>query len=97
MSNPEVQLGLMKLLSTKHFPLRAPRRMVKVGTLEKAMIKIGAATTSEELFNNLVELKGRGLVNTIPKIILREEALTAEFEVWLTPLGRSELQKKLQV
>lgn len=95
MSNPEVQLGLMKLLSTKHFPLRAPRRTVKLDMLEKAMIKIGSPATSEELFANLVELKGRGLVNTIPKIILKEEALTAEFEVWLTPLGRTELQKKL--
>jgi hypothetical protein len=95
MSKEEVQLGLMKLLSTKHFPLRAPRRSVKLEMLEKAMTKIGAATTSEELFANLVELKGRGYVNTIPKIILKEEAPTAEFEVWLTPLGRTELQKKL--
>ncbi len=95
MPKEEVQLGLMKLLSTKHFPLRAPRRSVKLEMLEKAMSKIGASTTSEELFANLVELKGRGYVNTIPKIILKEEALTAEFEVWLTPLGRTELQKKL--
>jgi len=63
--------------------------------LEKAMLKIGTATNPEELFANLVELKGRGYVNTIPKIILKEEAPTAEFEVWLTPLGRTELQKKL--
>lgn len=95
MSNEDVQLGLMKLLSTKHFPLRAPRRSVKLEMLEKAMLKIGTATNSEELFANLVELKGRGYVNTIPKIILKEEAPTAEFEVWLTPLGRTELQKKL--
>lgn len=95
MSKEEVQLALMKLLSTKHFPLRAPRRSVKLEMLEKAMLKIGTATTTEELFANLVELKGRGHVNTIPKIILKEEAPTAEFEVWLTPLGRTELQKKL--
>lgn len=95
MSKEEVQLGLMKLLSTKHFPLRAPRRSVKLEMLEKAMLKIGTATNPEELFANLVELKGRGYVNTIPKIILKEEAPTAEFEVWLTPLGRTELQKKL--
>tara|TARA_B100000965_G_scaffold402221_1_gene427687 strand:- start:1392 stop:1682 length:291 start_codon:yes stop_codon:yes gene_type:complete len=95
MSNPELQLGLMKLLSTKHFPLQSPRRKVKLAQLEKAMEKIGSPTERGPLFENLCELKGRGYVNTIPKIILKEEAETAEFEVWLTPLGRTELQKKL--
>lgn len=95
MSDPELQLSLMKLLATKHFPLRAPRRKVKLAMLVKAMDKIGAPTEPMPLFDNLIELKGRGHVNTIPKIILKEESETAEFEVWLTPLGRSELSSRL--
>ena len=39
----------------------------------------------------MCELKGRGHVNTEPKIILKEEVHDVEFEVWLTPLGRREL------
>ena len=35
-SNSELQLSLMKLLSTKHFPLQAPRRKVKLAMLVKA-------------------------------------------------------------
>lgn len=94
-SNSELQLSLMKLLSTKHFPLQAPRRKVKLDMLVKAMAKIGNACEGEALFENMIELKGRGYVNTVPKIILLEEASTAEFEVWLTPLGRTELMKQL--
>lgn len=96
MADSEIQLALMKLLASKHFPLLPPRRKVKVEVLEKAVAKIGTPTAGSQLFDELVELKGRGYVNTIPKIILKEEVQTAEFEVWLTPLGRSELEKKLQ-
>lgn len=95
MSDPEVQLSLMKLLATKHFPLKGNRRKVKMDVLVTAVGKIGTATKPEVMFENLCELKGRGLVNTVPKIIMREEADTAEFEIWLTPLGRTELEKKL--
>ena len=95
MSNPDLQLSLMKLLATKHFPLQKPRRKVKLGVLMQAIAKIGTAAPSPEVFDNLNELKGRGHVNTEPKILLREEAETAEFEIWLTPLGRTELKKKL--
>ncbi len=97
MSDPDLQLNMMKLLSTKHFPLRAPRRKVKLDLLAKAVGKVAGGDVTEitPLFDNLCELKGRGLVNTIPKIILREEADEAEFEIWLTPLGRTELERKL--
>ena len=95
MSNAEVQLSLTKLLATKHFPLQKPRRKVKLEVLVKAVAKIGTAASSQEVFVNLNELKGRGHVNTEPKILLKEEAETAEFEIWLTPLGRTELKKKL--
>ncbi len=95
MSDPELQLGIMKLLATKHFPLSKPRRSVKMAMLVKAMAKIGHPASQELIFENLNELKGRGYVNTDPKIMLREEVETAEFEIWLTPLGRTELKTRL--
>ena len=95
MPEPDFQLGLMKLLSTKHFPLRKPRRTVKMDMLVKAMARIGTEGTQKQVFEVLNLLKGRGLVNTDPKIMLREEVDTAEFEIWLTPLGRTDLQSKL--
>ena len=66
-----------------------------MGKLVQAMIKIGSEGSQEDIFGSLNMLKGRGLVNTNPKIMLREEVDTAEFEIWLTPLGRTELEKKL--
>lgn len=96
MSDPDLQLNLMKLLSTKHFPLREPRRKVKLALLAKAVGKVaGEPPEITPLFDNLCELKGRGHVNTVPKIILKEEADEVEFEIWLTPLGRAELERKL--
>ena len=95
MSNPELQLGLMKLLSTKHFPLRSPRPTIKLEKLIAVLERIELTATKTELFDNMNELKGRGHVNTQPKIILKDEIEDAEFEVWLTPLGRTELAKKM--
>ncbi|RMG12092.1 MAG: hypothetical protein D6731_14565 [Planctomycetota bacterium] len=88
---------MMKLLASKHFPLHPPRRKLKLDKLCQAIGKVtGTETSSDAVFDNLTELKGRGYVNTEPKIILRDEIDTCEFEIWLTPLGRSELMKKLQ-
>lgn len=95
MSNPELQLGLMKLLATKHFPLRSPRPTIKLEKLIAVLARIEITASTDECFDNLNELKGRGYVNTQPKIIMKDEIDTAEFEVWLTPLGRTELRKKL--
>jgi len=95
MSDPTVQLALMKLLATKHFPLTAPRKKVKMDRLVEAIKRIGTETEITVAFENMCELKGRGLVNTTPKIIMKDEIDTAEFEVWLTPLGRTELERKL--
>lgn len=95
MSNKDLQLALMKLLSTKHFPLQAPRPKLKLEKVCKALERLGSTTDVGTAFENLNELKGRGFVNTEPKIILKDEIDTAEFEVWLTPLGRTELGKLL--
>ena len=59
------------------------------------MQRLGTETTQEALFDNLCTLKGQGLANTEPKIILKEEAGSASFEIWLTPLGRTELARRL--
>jgi hypothetical protein len=95
-SDPELQLGLMKLLATKHFPLQSPRPKLKLEKLLKALERVmGSPPDADTAFENLTELKGRGYVNTEPKIIMKDELDSVEFEIWLTPLGRTELGKKL--
>ncbi len=95
MADDAIQLSLMKILASKHFPLQAPRPKLKLDKLVAALGRLGTQSTQEAAFVELCELKGKGWVNTDPKIILREEFETAQFEVWLTPLGRTELGKKL--
>ena len=95
MSDTDLQLSLMKLLSTKHFPLQKPRRSVKLEFLVKLLAKLKCETEKVAVFENLNELKGRGLANTDPKILMKDEIDIAEFQIWLTPLGRSELHKSL--
>ena len=73
MSNKDLQLALMKLLSTKHFPLQAPRPKLKLEKVCKALERLGSTTDGGTAFENLNELKGRGFVNTEPKIILKDE------------------------
>ena len=84
-----MQLALMKLLAMKHFPLRGPRPSVDLPKLITALKRLGTDTDLEEIFAVLNNLKGRGIANTDPKIIDRDEMTTAKFEIWLTPLGRS--------
>jgi hypothetical protein len=97
MSDDALQLGLMKVLATKHFPLQGQRPKIKMAKLISVLERIEITTETNVLFDNFNELKGRGYVNTNPKIILKDESETAEFEIWLTPLGRTELQKRLAV
>ncbi|MCA8925675.1 MAG: hypothetical protein KDD82_27955 [Planctomycetes bacterium] len=85
----------MKLLSMKHFPLRSPRPKLGIPKLLEALKRLGTETTVDDLFGDLNTLKGQGKVNTEPKIIMRDEVETVQFEIWLTPLGRTELEKKL--
>lgn len=95
MADENVQLALMKILASKHFPLQKPRPKLKMGKLVAALKRLDTDVGAEPTFVELCELKGKGWVNTEPKIILKDEMDTAEFEVWLTPLGRTELGKKL--
>ena len=88
-------LAIMKLLAMKHFPLRSPRPKVGMAKLLEALKRLGTETTLDHLFYDMNTLKGQGKVNTEPKIIMRDEVDSVEFEVWLTPLGRTELEKKL--
>lgn len=90
----DVRLELMKLLAMKHFPLRKPRPQVDMAKLVTALGRLGCETTAEAAFDELITLKGRGIANTEPKIIMKDEMATAKFEVWLTPLGRTELEKE---
>ncbi len=91
----ELDLALMKLLSSKHFPLRQPRAKIKLEKLVMALGRMGTETSVDSLFELMNTLKGRGICNTEPKIILKDEVDTATFEIWLTPLGRTELTKRV--
>jgi hypothetical protein len=95
MAQPELELALMKLLSMKHFPLKPPRPKLTMGKVVEALKRLNTETPVQPLFEALCTLKGRGLANTEPKIILKEEMTTASFEAWLTPLGHTELEKRL--
>ncbi|MEZ6189130.1 MAG: hypothetical protein R3F62_29540 [Planctomycetota bacterium] len=88
-------LAIMKLLSMKHFPLRQPRPKLGIAKLLTALQRLGTEMSEQELFEDLNTLKGQGKVNTEPKIIMRDELDHVQFEIWLTPLGRTELQKKM--
>jgi hypothetical protein len=90
----DLKIALMKLLAMKHFPLRRPRPSVDMAKLVTALGRLGTETDAESAFEVLITLKGRGIANTEPKIIMKDEMDTAKFEVWLTPLGRNELEKE---
>jgi hypothetical protein len=92
----EIETELLKLLSTKHFT-KTPRPKVGLKKLAEALNRLGVTGVSAEaLVEPLLALKGRGYAQTEPKIILKEEFPTAEFEVWPTPLGLSELARRLE-
>ncbi len=90
-----LELEMMKLLSMKHFPLKPPRPKLTVQKMVDALKRLGTEAAVQAAFESLCTLKGQGLANTEPKIILKEEMTTATFEAWLTPLGRTELEKAI--
>lgn len=94
MSDDSLELAFMKLLSLKHFPLKKPRPKLKFEKLITALERMGTNTETDALFDLMNTLKGRGICNTEPKIIMRDE-LDEPFEIWLTPLGRTELTKRV--
>jgi hypothetical protein len=92
----EIETELLKLLSTKHFT-KTPRPKVGLNKLAEALTRLGVTGVSPgALVEPLLALKGRGYAQTDPKIILKEEFPTAEFQVWPTPLGLSELTRRLE-
>lgn len=95
MAQPELELALMKLLALKHFPLKPPRPKLGMAKLQEALKRLGTTAEVQPLFEALCTLKGKGYANTEPKIIMKEEMTTAQFEAWLTPLGHTELEKRL--
>lgn len=90
----EVELPLLKMLAMKHFPLKPPRPKLTMAKVVEALKRLQAETDLPTAFEALCTLKGQGLANTEPKIILRDEIESATFEAWLTPLGRTELEKR---
>jgi hypothetical protein len=85
------QFTLLKLLTAPIFG-RSPRPQVDFKRLVAAHERLGLPTpTPAQLRDAMQMLKGRGSVNTQPKILLREELETCRFEVWITPLGRDHL------
>lgn len=95
MPSTDLELSLMKLLAMKHFPLKPPRPKLTMKKVVEALSRLGTKTNTPPAFEALCTLKGQGLANTEPKIIMKDEMESAEFEAWLTPLGRTELEKKL--
>ncbi len=91
----EIELALMKILMAG--PWRKDPKGPKLGLdkLAEVLGKLGTPCQPGDIVEPLQNAKGRGYMNTEPKIILKEEWPTAEFQLWLTPLGRNELQKRL--
>lgn len=93
--NVAVELALMKMLTAG--PWRKEPKGPKLGLnkLSEVLGKLGTPCEPLMIIEPLQNAKGRGYMNTEPKIILKEEWPKAEFQLWLTPLGRNELQKRL--
>lgn len=87
----DLDKALLKLLTAGPFQ-RSPRPQVTVAKLVTALGRMKVENVDQQsLVKSLQTMKARGFANTIPKILLPEEIDTAQFEVWITPLGRSNL------
>ena len=87
----DLAIPLLKLLTASPFQ-RRPRPKVTVPKLVKALGRMNVeAVDVPSLVKTLQTVKARGFANTTPKILLPEEIDSAEFEIWLTPLGRDNL------
>jgi hypothetical protein len=92
---PDIETALMKLLMAGPW-LKSPKGP-KLGLkkLAEALNKLGTPVKPGDVIEPLQNAKGRGFMNTEPKIILNEEWAAAEFQLWLTPLGKNELEKRM--
>ena len=93
MAGAELQGALVNLLAMRHFPPKPPRPKLGMKKITEALRRLGTETNPEDAFDALCILKGRGLAQTEPRIIEKGEIGSAEFEVWLTPMGRTEAEK----
>jgi hypothetical protein len=90
----DLKIPFLKLLTAKPFQKR-PRPNVTVGKLHTAMGRMGNEVELEDLLATLQRMKGQGFANTIPKILLPDELASAQFQIWITPLGRDALHSAL--
>ena len=91
----DIELALMKMLMAGPWQKAPKGPKLKLEKLAEALGKLGTPVQPADVVEPLNTAKGRGYMNTEPKIILKEEWPTAEFHLWLTPLGKNELQKRL--
>jgi hypothetical protein len=91
----DIETTLMKLLQAGPWIKNPKGPKVGLAKIAEALSKLGTSCQATEIVEPLQTCKGRGYMNTEPKIILKEEWPTAEFQLWLTPLGKTELQKRL--
>jgi len=91
----DLETSLMKLCMAGPWAKNPKGPKLKLDKLAEALTKLGTACKASEVIEPLNNAKGRGFMNTEPKIILKEEWPTVEFNIWLTPIGKTELQKRL--
>jgi hypothetical protein len=92
----DLELPLMKMLQMGPWQKVPHGPKITLARIAEAMGKMGTAVAAPAIVEPLLNVKGRGWVQTDPKIILKEEWPTAEFQLWLTPLGKTELQKRAE-
>lgn len=88
----ELEKTFLKLLTAAPFQ-KTPRRKVTVPKLVRALSKMLKTEIDQAEFVAIfLQSKAKGNANTTPKILLPDEIETAEFQIWITPLGRQLLQ-----
>lgn len=93
---PDLETALMKLLMAGPWQKAPKGPKLSLNRLAEAMGKLGTPVNKPgDVIEPLQNAKGRGYMNTEPKIILKEEWPTVEFQLWLTPLGKNELEKRM--
>jgi hypothetical protein len=90
-----IEMALMKMLMTGPWQKNPKGPKLQLAKLAEALGKLGTPCQPTDVIEPLNTNKGRGFMNTEPKIILKEEWPTVEFNIWLTPIGKNELQKRL--
>lgn len=90
----DLEIHFLKLMLAKPFQ-RSPRPKVTTEKLITALGRMKVEVEEAAFLKTMQTLKGRGFVNTQPKILLPDELKTALFEIWITPLGKTNLSNAL--